>query len=51
MTKSGQQIQKHDNGRNGFDSPRIKLTQIYSSDHFTDHKYDGIGQFLASQDI
>ena len=25
-TKSGRQVQKHDDGRNGFDSPRIKFT-------------------------
>ena len=28
MAKSSQRVQKHDDGRNGFDSPRIKFTQI-----------------------
>ena len=27
-TKSGRRVQKHDDRRNGFDSPRIKFTQI-----------------------
>ena len=28
MTKGGQQIQKHDDGRNGFNSSRVESTQI-----------------------
>ena len=50
-TKSGRRVQKHDDGRNESDSPRIKLTQIQPGDHLTDHKYDRFGLFLALQDI
>ena len=51
MTKSGQQVQKHGDGRNESNSSRVKPTQICSGDHLTDHKYDRSGQFLALQDI
>ena len=44
-------VQKHDDGKNGSDSSRVKSTQIGSGDHLTNHKYDQNGQFLAPQDI
>ena len=51
MTKSDQRIQKHDDGRNGFDSFGIKSIQKSSGNYISNHQYDRDGQLLASQDI
>ena len=51
MTKSDRRIQKHDDGRNGFDPFGIESIQKSSGNYIPNHQYDQDGQFLALQDI